>query len=59
MPLRRSADTVVDNHHELTFHEDEAEAEGCAVDRSGRLGGMLLLVPVLAVLRARRRRAAR
>ena len=59
MPLRRDAGTLVDNHHELTFHEDEAEAEGCAIDRTGRLGGMLLLVPVLAVLRSRRRRTSR
>lgn len=54
MPLRREAGTWVDNRHELTFVEDEAE--GCAVDRSGRLGGMLLLVPVLAALRSRRSR---
>lgn len=56
MPLRRSAGTSVDNHHELTFVEGGDEAEGCAVDRSGRLGGMLLLVPVLAALRSRRSR---
>jgi Uncharacterized protein conserved in bacteria (DUF2330) len=57
MPLRRSAGTTAVNHHELTFHEDEAEAEGCAVDRAGRLGGaMLLLVPVLAAIRPRRTR---
>lgn len=54
MPLRREAGTSVDNHHELTFVEDQAE--GCAVDRTGRLGGMLLLVPVLAALRSRRSR---
>lgn len=54
MPLRREAGTSVDNHHELTFVEDEAK--GCAVDRTGRLGGMLLLVPVLVALRSRRSR---
>jgi hypothetical protein len=56
MPLRRSADTQVDNHHELTFHDEPAG--GCAVDRTGRLPGtLLLLVPVLAAIRTRRRRA--
>lgn len=61
MPLRRAAGTLVASHHELTFVEEEAEeAEGCAIDRAGRFGGaVLLLVPVLAAIRPRRRRAAR
>jgi hypothetical protein len=57
MPLRRSAGTNVTNHHDVTFTEDAEESEGCAIDRSNRLG-ILLLVPVLALLRPRRRRIA-
>lgn len=56
--LRRSAGTTADNHHEVTFHDESAD--GCAIDRTGRFGGaMLLLVPVIAVLRPRRRRHRR
>lgn len=57
MPLRRSAGTQVDNHHEVTFREDAAEDEsGCAIDRTRRWPGpLLLLLPVLAALRPRRR----
>jgi len=61
MPLRRSVDTQVDNHHELTFHEDESNEEtGCAIGRGHGFGGaLLLLAPVLAALRPRRRRVTR
>lgn len=59
MPLRRAAGTLASSSYELTFVEDEGETEGCAVDRTGRFGGaVLLLVPVLAAIRPHRRRRA-
>lgn len=59
MPLRRSTDPTTGNLHETTFVESDDGADGCAVDRSGRFGGMLLLVPVIVALRSRRSRRAR
>jgi hypothetical protein len=57
MPLRRSTDPTVGNQHEVTFVEDDAE--GCAVAGTRRFGSaLLLLVPVIAALRSRRRRQA-
>jgi hypothetical protein len=55
MPLRRSVDTTVYNQHEVTY-VDDAGAEGCTIDRGRRFGGLvLLLIPVLAAIRPRRR----
>lgn len=55
MPLRRSAGTNVTNDHAVTFTEDAEESEGCAIDHNPRLAPLLLL-PMLALLRPRRRR---
>lgn len=57
MPLRRSAGTQVNNRHAATFHDDAAEDDsGCAVARTRHWPGpLLLLLPVLAALRPRRR----
>lgn len=55
MTLRRSGDTVAYNDHEVTFSDDPG---GCTVDHGRRYGGLVLLVPMLALLRPRRRRRA-
>ncbi len=56
LELRRESGPVVYNYHSVTF--DERSGGACAVDRSGRLAQLLLLVPVLAWIRPRRRRTA-
>lgn len=64
MRLRRSTTTgeaAVDNHHTVTYEEGSQGDDGCAIDRHGRAGTMLLLVPALVLLRrgGRRRRRGR
>lgn len=56
MTLRRVAGPVVSNYHSVTFETHSPEA--CSIDRNGRLANFLLLVPVLAWIRPRRRRTA-
>lgn len=56
MTLRRVDGPTADNFFSVTY--DPTPVGSCAVDRSGRLANFLLLVPVLAWIRPRRRRPA-
>ena len=55
LKLRRESGPVVSNYHNVVF-DDRPSSSSCAVDRSGQLAQLLLLVPVLAWIRPRRRR---
>jgi hypothetical protein len=58
MTLRRADGPEVQNYYSLHFDPDAGESHGgCAIDRSGNLAQFLLLVPVLAWIRPRRRSA--
>ncbi|MCY1054110.1 DUF2330 domain-containing protein [Nannocystis sp. SCPEA4] len=55
LTLRAASGPPVYNVHSVEYDPDAGQ--GCAVDRSGRLPQLLLLVPVLAWIRRRPRRA--
>lgn len=54
LDLRRALGPDVNSSHTVTFEADDA-SRSCAVDRRGNLAQFLLLVPVLAWIRPRRR----
>lgn len=55
LTLRAASGPPVDNVHAATYDPDAGE--GCQIDRTGRLPQLLLLLPVLAWIRRRPRRA--
>jgi hypothetical protein len=55
LTLRRALGPAVNNSLSTTFDPDAASQQSCAIDRSGNFYQFLLLVPVLAWIRPRRR----